>query len=507
MDWLSIVPPILTIALALVTRKIHLSLGTGLLSGLVILHQTTFYEYYTSVSRYLSNIFLEQENFFLLLFTLFLGSMITLISDNGCLKTIIDYVRKIATSSRKVQIITYWLGIGIFFDDYANSLIVGNTLRPITDRYRISREKLAYVVDSTAAPITSIALITTWIGFQVGQLEKGIAATSYTGNGYSLFLASLPYSFYCLLTLVFVGLIVYTGRDYGPMLRAQQKALQKHVTSSTSVESGSSRIPLPVALLPIALLVSLSFVLMLLTGYWETKTPITSFNDLGNMLSEASPATAMMIASVIALLTALLITFTYKTMDMHPLLKSVYRGGKNMMDPLLILVLAWMLGDLLTDLDTAGFLLPYVEGVVNPIYFPAIMFLFAACISFSTGSSFGTMAILYPLMIPVCWTILPDTTPEYYPILFHTTAAILSGAVFGDHCSPIADTTILSSLATGCDHIAHVKTQLPYALTTGMTALSISILTCSGLPWYMALLCGITILYVIIRVFGKRISQ
>ena len=533
--WTSIIPPLLAILLALLFKEVILSLLLGVFAGALLMLDFNFNNFFVAIGdvadKYVFNAIADGSHVSVIMFSMIIGSMVAVISRNGGMAGVVKVLSKWANSARNTQLATWFLGIAIFFDDYANSLIVGNTMRPISDRNRISREKLAYIVDSTAAPVSAIAFITTWIGAELGYIGDQIAtinADPFTANisesAYTIFLNSLQFAFYPILTLVFIFMLIWMRRDFGPMWKAESRAIKEGKLYATKVEDGKEALdedledldPKPGiklswwnAAIPVLTLLTVTFIGLLTTstGLGVADSFKAFINDPSGVIGNADSYAALVWGSTAGLLSALVLSWGSRTLNMNESIKAVMDGFKTMLPAVIILILAWSLAAVTEDLNTAGFLSSILSDNLNPWFFPAITFILSAVIAFSTGTSWGTMAILYPLVLPVVWGIC-DTwamgTSDAMMIFYNTTAVVLAGAVLGDHCSPISDTTVLSSLATQCNHIDHVRTQLPYALTVGAISLFIGgYLFFLGIPFYINFLIGVGLIWVVIRYIGK----
>lgn len=549
--WLSIVPPLLAILMALIFREVITALFTGIFVGGATVH---FYlagivgipqGLLSVLDTYVLDAVADKDHVSVILFSMLIGAIVSVISRNGGMQGVVDKVSRYAKNAQSGQFATWFLGIAIFFDDYANTLVVGNTMRPVTDRLRISREKLAYLVDSTAAPISAIAFITTWIGAELGYIEGGISkiteaygAIPGDPSPYGVFLSSLEYSFYPVLTLLFMLILIRKNRDFGPMYKAEVRARTTGQVSKPVVRDamdaeksqeldnldpvrGAKANPWN-AVLPIAVVIFGTVIGLYMTGTASLKD---SFPDnpvmeadyenagLGGRLSliigASNSYAALLWSSLMGLLTAIGLTLSQRIMKLELAIETVMSGFKTMMHAMIILILAWALANVTDDLHTAEFITQLLGGSVALFMIPVITFLLAALVSFSTGSSWGTMAILYPLIIPACWQVgIESGIPpeEILPVLYNTVACVLAGSVLGDHCSPISDTTILSSLASNCNHIDHVRTQLPYALTVGVVATMAGTLPAAlGVPFWITFPASLAILYGIVHFFGKRV--
>ena len=551
--WLSLIPPLLAILMALVFREVITALFTGIFVGAAIIHV-----YLVGVlgigkgllavlDTYVLGALADEDHVSVILFSMLIGAIVAVISRNGGMQGVVNRVSKFAKNARSGQLATWFLGIAIFFDDYANTLVVGNTMRPVTDRLRISREKLSYIVDSTAAPISAIAFITTWIGAELGYIEGGLEKIAAAGgeipgdpSPYGIFVSSLQYSFYPILTLVFMFMLIRMGRDFGPMLKAERRARSTGQVAPTAHREGEEREKSqelddldPVkgakpkafnAVIPILVIIVGTIVGLVTTGLssleesWVDNPEKLAlyessgfFGKLSFIIGAANSYAALIWASLSGLLAALLLTLSQRIMNLETCLETVVAGFKTMLHAMIILILAWGLAKVTDDLHTADFITRILGDGVPAFLIPAFTFLLAAVVSFSTGSSWGTMAILYPLIIPATWAVCAAEgyAPEaIMPILYNTVACVLAGSVLGDHCSPISDTTILSSLATSTNHIDHVRTQLPYALTVGTISVLVGTIPGAlGVPFWITLPVALGILFLIIRTFGKPVAE
>jgi Na+/H+ antiporter NhaC len=401
----------------------------------------------------------------------------------------------------------------IFFDDYSNTLVVGNTARPMTDALKISREKLAYIVDSTAAPVVCIALITTWIGYEVGLIGEALAGIPEIETpAYTVFLRSIPYSFYPILAVLFVFVVAYTGRDIGPMYKAEVRARKGQVSPVMAEDLPSMQgeelgpkpnIPMRAlnAFIPLLVLIAALIIGLYATGYGEGKS-------LSVIIGDANAYQAMMWASLLGAVTAAVITVGQGILSAHETVDAWYGGARAMLFAMIVLVLAWALSGVTGHLHTADYLVSILADTLPVALVPATVFILSAITAFTTGTSWGTMGILMPLVIPLTWAVMTVNgvnDAAHMHILYSAIACNLAGAVWGDHCSPISDTTVLSSMASGCDHIEHVRTQMPYALLVGVVGVTIGTIPGGfGFPPLLSLVLGGVILFAILRYFGRK---
>lgn len=530
--WLSVLPPLIAIVLALVFKEVIVSLFVGIFFGASCVGYyadgTTGLAtgFFRVIDTYIINALNDWGHLAVILFSMFIGGIVAVVSRNGGMMGVVNRLVKWATTPRSGQLTTWAMGVAIFFDDYANTLVVGNTLRPITDKLLISREKLAYIVDSTAAPVAAIAFITTWIGAQLGYIESGIDLINTTGDhinmsSYAVLVNSLAYSFYPLLTLIFILIIIFTGRDYGPMLKAERKARagedrheKAHSAGAAELEALNPDEDTPQrafnAIIPIAVVILGTVTGLLVTGYssevWGDEG-LGLFQKLALTIGDSDSYTALLWASLSGLTVAIILTVSQGLMSLSNTLEAVFTGFKTMLSAVAILALAWALAALTEQMHSAHFLTGIISGNVPYWLVPAMTFVLAALVAFSTGSSWGTMAILYPLMLPLSWAVCqtegcpPDVA---HSIFFHVVSAVLAGSVLGDHVSPISDTTILSSLSTSVNHMAHVNTQMPYALTVGAVAVVLSVVSAAfSISSLLLLPVGVVVLYGVVRAVGK----
>ncbi len=502
--WIALIPPVIAIGLALLLREVIVSLLFGLFVGTVLLYPSNPGKALISIpTDFLWNALADRGHAAIIIFSLMLGGMVGILSRTGGTIGIVRSFSKLATGRRGGLLMTWLLGLVIFFDDYANTLLVGNTMRPYTDKLRISRAKLAYIVDSTAAPVASIAVISTWVGFEVGLIRDAAGAIEGFGDAYLIFLQSIPYSFYSIFAIVLVFAVAFWGKDFGPMRLAENQAAAGDDRTRQESEWKTSALDEPgphavwMAAIPILLVVVITFGGLYLSGKSVSPEAVRLFEILGNADSSA----VLLCASFIGMLSAGILAVFLGKQKNSVVSEAINDGIRSMMPAMVILILAWSLGDVCGRLGTAEFIIGAVSGKLVPFMIPAVLFLASAIIAFSTGTSWGTMAILIPLAIPLAHQLPLEaglSAQIAKSILLGTIGATLAGATFGDHCSPISDTTILSSMASGCDHMSHVSTQLPYALTAGLVAIFVGYLPVGfGISPFFGLIIGIALLFII----------
>lgn len=528
--WMSILPPLIAILMALVFKEVFSALFVGLFSGTLIIFSfqdisifSAFFKAIFAISdTYIIQSLADTGHISIIVFSMLIGAMVNLITQNGGMQGVVNKLSRFANSSRSGQFVTWLLGVLIFFDDYANTLVVGNTMRPVTDKLKVSREKLAYIVDSTAAPVASIAMITTWIGIELSYIQSATTQINIDESSYSIFLHSLPTRFYPFFTLFFIVMLVIMKKDFGPMYKAEQRAKSNRAVTEESINSKeeienieiSPEIPTRWynAGIPVIFVIFGTFAGLIYTG-WNTEVWNNSSISFGTKLSHIIGASdsylALLWSSITAVLIAASLSIGQRILSLKKTVDALVKGFKTMLTAILILILAWALADITKDMHTADFISKILIATeVPPQFLPTFTFILSALIAFSTGSSWGTMAILYPLILPASWALCLSAgmlDAESMHIFYITVSAILAGSVLGDHCSPISDTTILSSLASSCNHIEHVRTQLPYALTVGSVAILIGLIPAAyGVSSWILIPTGFLCLFLIVKFFGRN---
>lgn len=517
----SLLPPLIAIAMALITREVILSIfsgiwiGTTILSGYHPIHGLT-----TALDTYLVHSLGDTNHAAIILFSLGFGGIIGVIGANGGMKGIVEKASQYAHSARSSQMATMLMGVLIFFDDYANTLFVGNMMRPFTDKLKVSREKLAYLVDSTAAPVASLAVISTWSVFQMSLLESSYNQFGITQSPYITFLKSIPFSFYCILTLIFMFLLLLSGRDYGQMFKAEYRARVKGKVladdavplADTGLSGNKSLMGQSThwsnAMIPIVVVIFVTLIGLFVTGKNDLRTGVEP--TVRNIIGASNSYASLMWGSFIAGFTAIILSMLKGILTLRKAIEAWLGGVRSMVLACIVLVLAWSLGEICADVLTADYLIDKTQSFLSPALLPAVTFVSAALISFSTGTSWGTMSILVPIVVPMLLKMAEGDPNSVVgePLFLSTFAAILSGAVFGDHCSPISDTTILSSMASGSDHIDHVRTQLPYAITIGIISILCGYLLVGlGVPWFLIISIGCGAVVVAVWLFGKPVRD
>ncbi|TVQ66932.1 MAG: Na+/H+ antiporter NhaC family protein [Balneolaceae bacterium] len=529
--WISLIPPLVAIGLALLTREVILSLFAGIWIGALFITGFNPFNGTAHSLTIMTDAMADTDHIAIIVFSLFLGGMVGVMARSGGNQGVVEALGRLANTRQRGQLFSWLSALFIFFDDYANTLIRGNALRPMTDRLNISREKLAYIVDSTAAPLAVSAVITTWIGFEITQIQNTLfslaestedpvlAAQLIAGseNAFTIFIHSIPYLFYPILALIFVLMTILMKREFGPMLEAEQRAysgggvIRPGSTPATDTTLGSLQ---PVEGKPRrwinAALPVFSVIVVALYGLYTTGAAELEAGERGitSIIGNADPFAALLWASFTGVVVSIALTVSQKILTMIQAIEAFVGGMQSMLMAILILVLAWGLGGITAEIGTGPYLASMLEDNLPLALLPGLVFFIAAVTAFSTGTSWGTMAILFPVVIPLAVTMgagVGFAGGENYTILLGSISSVMAGAVFGDHCSPISDTTVLSSMSSACDLIDHVRTQLPYALLVAVVALIVGELP-AAFDWIhpiWGLITGFIILYAVLKLYGK----
>lgn len=530
--WVSLLPPLVAIGLALITREVILSLFAGIWIGALFVVGFNPIDGTKQSLDLLIEALVNADHIAIIVFSLLLGGMVGVMSRGGGTQGVVDVLGKFASDRRKGQLFSWASALFIFFDDYANTLIRGNALRPMTDRLNISREKLAYIVDSTAAPLAVSAVITTWIGFEITQIQNSLSTLAQTSedselaaqlmagadNAFIIFLHSLPYLFYPILALAFVLMTIIMKKEFGPMFKAEQRAASgKGVIREGSMPATDVSLD---TLQPIkgkpkiwynAAIPVFSVIIVALYSLYSTGAAGLGPGESGltKIIGNADPFAALLWASFTGCMVAIALVVFQKILTLNQALESWVGGMQSMLMAVVILILAWGLGGVTQEVGTGTYLASLLEDSLPLSLLPGLVFFIAAITAFSTGTSWGTMAILFPVVVPLSIAMgagVGFAGGENYGILLGAISSVMAGAVFGDHCSPISDTTVLSSMSSACDLIDHVRTQLPYALVVAGVAMLVGELPAAFefIHPVWGLLAGLIILYAILKYFGRN---
>ncbi len=522
---LSILPPLLAIAFALIFREVIIALFSGVWLGALFIYDfRPFAAFLRVADHYYLQAMTDRTHALIIMFSLILGGMVGVIYRSGGMHGVVEKISKVARTPRGGQIVARIVGILIFFDDYSNTLIVGNTMRPFTDKLRISREKLSYIVDSSAACIASIAVISTWIGFELSLISDGFIALGVSRNAYITFLQTIPSRFYPIFTFIFGFAAAIMVRDFGSMYKAERRCRTTgQVIAPFAVpiaDPETTLTPPPEeaprrwinAVVPFAAVIAITFSGLYLTGLSNLKAEkgaayvrsAPGYEIFGAGDSFEVLLWAFTIGSVIAIVMAV----SQRILNLRRSLEGWVQGIKAMIMACIILLSAWAIGGICQELGTANYVVEVSKNILSPHLVPMVSFALSCIIAFATGTSWGTMAILMPIIIPLGYKMplaagLSPAVSE--SVLLGAIAGVLAGAAFGDHCSPISDTTILSSMASGSDHIDHVKTQIPYAFTVGVVSAIIGYLPMGyGISPLITVPIGGVVLVLILRFIGKK---
>ena len=490
--WVSILPPLIAIALALLAKEVYSSLFLGVLSGMVI-YVVAAGEPFMAVFSRIFDMMAQKiaENSYMIIFLALLWAVITLVGKSGGTSAYGRWAEKKLKNKRATLLTTALLGVLIFIDDGFNCLTIGTVMRPVYDRQRISREKLAYIIDATAAPICIIAPVSSW--------AVAVASEVSDTNGFNTFLSTIPYNLYALLTILMVVFVAVTGLDFGKMKKAEERAQAEGNEAAAEDEQNSPQnskgrvfdLVLPILVLIVCAILGMAYV----GGFFE-----------GVPFSEAigaNPTAGLSLGAFAGLVTAFILYIPRRIIKPKEFVGSIVSGVGSIVPPMLILILSWSLGGVCRELiGTGEFISGFIASSKVPLQIlPFLVFVIAAVMSFSMGTSWGTFGLLIPIVTMIC------SSTAGSELLIPTLGATLAGSVYGDHCSPISDTTILASTGAQCEHIRHVETQIPYAtLTAIVCAVGYLIIGFTNTPW-IGLLVGAALLIGSMLVLHKTVKR
>ncbi len=544
--YLKLFPPIIAIILAISSRNVISSLMIGVFSGAILLALnddaingsliSVFINSFFMVSEKIRSSLADSWNAGIVLQVFTIGGLIALMSYMSGIRAIATALAKLAKTSKSTQLTTWLMGFIVFFDDYANTLVVGPIMRPIADKMRISREKLAFIVDATAAPIAGLAIISTWISFELGTIKDGFSDIALEVSPFVFFLDTIPYRFYNFLILFFIVATVFLRREYGPMYKAEMNTMEgkgslydeagqeevqelKH-EHNIAMSNRQKEPSIWDAIVPLMVLIVGAFVIFYYSGKQaiEDEALLATINEapfslfsLREIFGNADASIALFQAALLATIVTLIWGMLRGHFNIAKGVNVWAEGWKSLVFAVIILLLAWTLTGIIKELETGKYLADFLSSRFSYILIPATIFIFGAMISFATGTSYGTMGILMPIAIVLSHGIIENTANfpmDNMHFIVLSGSAVLSGAIFGDHCSPISDTTILSSTATSCDLIAHVKTQLPYSITVAIISIFLYIMAALDvLHVSLLLLIGATSVVAMLFIFGKKVPN
>lgn len=525
----SLFPPVFAVALAFLTGDVVLSLFAGVLAGFAMLTAIgggpLLYGTIHSTVEGVIDTASTWEKTQVLVLCVMVGGMEGVIRRSGGFEAAARKLTGKLNSRRKVNLLGQAFCTLFFFDDYANALISGPVLSPVTDRAGISREKLSYIVDSTAAPLAGIAVISSWVAVEVSVIQEGLDAAGVSTSAFQIFFHSIPYCFYCIFALAFILLLTFTGREYGPMLEAERRAKSGHpVKPGTKVgeameslpsteETDKAKLRIVLAFGCIALLLVFALVSIYVTGRNEAVAegliaPDAGFRfgDLSTIMGCADTIQLVLEAALLCSVMAIMMGSLLGLFSFSDGVMAWLEGATSLMTTIVVLVLAWALAGVVEKLGSVYFVVDALSGGFPVVLVPSLIFLVCCVISFAAGS-YGCMFMVMPMAIPIVAAVNGIAAePAGDPFMLSCVAAVLTGGIFGDHCSPMTDCTILAALGAECETMDHVKTQMPYALTVAATSVICGTLfTSFGLPVWAALLLGVVVMTAVIRLVGKKV--
>ena len=532
----TLIPPVVAIVLAFITKDVVLSLFIGVFSGTFLINvidssiPMTFVKGFTDIVKRVVGSLADSWNAGIVLQVLCIGGVVALITKMGGTKAVAIWLSKKAKTGVSAQISTWVMGLFVFFDDYANSLIVGPIMRPITDKFKVSREKLAFIIDATAAPIAGLAVISTWVGLEISLIKQGYELIGITNvNAFSIFVETMPYRFYNLFMLFFIVCTAFMGREFAGMLKAERRAragelhprrggaMIEDVEDKTLEPKENIKLQSSNAVIPLLVLILGAFVSFYFSGLGalegealeSAKAHPLTFHTFQATFGAADASVALFQSALLATVVAIFMAVYRKILTVREAIETWGKGWKTMITTIIILLLAWSLSSVIKELGTSRYLVDLLSQSTPKIVLPAAIFILGSFISFSTGTSYGTMGILMPLAIPLASAVGMHSGLEgdaLHAYMIVNISAVLTGAIFGDHCSPISDTTILSSMGAGCNHIDHVQTQMPYALAVCAISIFAGYFpTALGLSIWIVLPFGLLVTALVVRFVGQRV--
>ncbi|EAH8208550.1 Na+/H+ antiporter NhaC family protein [Campylobacter upsaliensis] len=547
--FITLLPPFIAIILAFITKDVILSLFMGVLSGTFLLSLAsniffvdtialiniydTLVESFSKIISYVLKSTSDPVNAGIILQILCIGGLVALITKMGGAKAIALQFAKRAKTAISAQLNTWFIGLLIFFDDYANLLIVGPIMRPLADKFKISREKFAFIIDSTAAPVAGIAIISTWIGLEVSLIKNAYASIGIDNiSAFGIFVETIPYRFYNIFMLFFVALTAIMGREFGSMYAAQIRAKTTGQIAPVSKSAALDTAELEDqflapkdgieirafdAIVPVMTLIILAILGFYFNGFSvlegeelaNAKTNPLSFETLRSAFGSADSSIVLFQAALFAAIVAIFIGVRRRIFNIKEAIETWIYGWKTMIFTIVLLLLAWSLSSIVKDLGTSTFITHLLADKLPEFILPATIFAFASLISFAIGTSYGTMGVLMPLAVPLAFEVaklngLEGEALHHYMVL--NISCVLTGAIFGNHCSPISDNVILSSMSAKCDHMEHVRTQIPYALFICAISLFTGYIpTALGLSVWLVLPLNFILITLLLRIIGKKV--
>lgn len=467
--FLSVIPPIIAMVIAIIYKRVSLALLLGIFSGNLLLCNWNIFHTITSTVDGILNVAADTGNLKIFIFTSLMGAFVILVTASGGVDGFVEYLteqNKKIKNKKQAMLLGYLIGIIIFIDGLLSIMFTGVVTRPITDKYKVSREKLAYICDSTSAPINAIVPLNSWGAMLMGLIGTQIASGIISGDSMELLIKSLPFQFYSIIAILSVLFYIVTGKDWGPMKKAEERVIKTGklyddgvtpLMSDDLSENEKLENVIPnknYMAIPLLVLIGVTFIGLLITGN-------------GNII-KGDGTTSILYSIIITLIVMFVYYRKQNIMTSKQFNTFVTKGVGSMLSLVMLLVLAFTIGNAISAVGTGKYLASLVEGKVNGAFGPAIIFAIGAIMGFSTGTSWGTFAIMMPIAIPMAVSINSN--------ILITIGAVISGGIFGDHCSPLSDTTILSSMSAGTDLYSHFKTQIPYALLSGIISFALFII-------------------------------
>ena len=532
---LTLIPPVAAIVLAFITKDVILSLFLGVLSGTFLIGMvdqniaaSALFAFTDLCSRMVKSM-ADTWNAGILLQVMCIGGLIALVTKSGGTKALALWLSKHADTPVLGQIYTWLMGIVIFFDDYANALIVGPIMRPLMDKFKISRAKFAFIIDATAAPITGIAVISTWVGVEISAIKEAYSQIGIENiSAFTVFVETIPYRFYNIFMIFFVVATAVMSREFGSMYRAEIASRGgKSGAADFKIKNLEDQIFVPKegvalrklnAIIPLGAMIVLSVIGFYFNGYSSlegealeaVKAAPLSFTSIRTAFSAADASVVLFQSALFSSIIAVVLGIAQKIYGVKEAIEVWVGGWKSMLNTVIILLFAWSLSSVIKELGTSRYLVELLSDATPRFALAIVIFVLSSFISFSTGTSFGTMGIVTPLAVPLAHAVGQKyglSGEEFHVFMCVNISAVLTGAIFGDHCSPISDTTILSSMGAGCDHIEHVSTQMTYALVVCGISIVCGYLPAGfGLSVWGCLILGIAAIILLLRVVGKRVD-
>nr|WP_321500551.1 Na+/H+ antiporter NhaC family protein [uncultured Dethiosulfovibrio sp.] len=473
---LSLLPPVIAIGLCVLTKEVIPSLFVGSwVAGTMLAGWNPVIGFGGAVES-LWNGLGDPWGARIVLTCLTMGGMVGVMQVGGGVDAAVRWLTGKISSSRRAMFFTQLAGFVIFFEDYVNTAVVGTTMAPVSDRYRISKEKLSYIVDSTAAPIACIAGISSWVAYMVGQIGMQFNELGITASPYVTYIKSIPFVIYNIVALVLLTYVVLSSRDFGPMLTAERRARKTGQLLRDGAQplsnSGEDKDLLPLDetprrvinfVLPLIFLIGTIFTMLAVTGGWPNV-------GLAQAIGEGSSSKALVYGAFGGTFMTIILYTVQGLAPLGRMFRGFMKGAQAIFVGSLILIFAWGIGSAIKSVGTAGYIVSVAGDLLSPGWIPLLTFFVGAVVSFCTGTSYGTMGILMPIVVPLVATVASNSGLDPMAHMVPTIGAVFAGAVWGDHCSPISDTTIMSSMFSGADHMDHVTTQAPYAMLAAVGA-------------------------------------